>query len=415
MTRTEYPHGLFVDALPSGEFVLLVVGSHLETHFGRVDLPPGEAYGPMFLKLSPTRDRFTGLAHDTVNRLWEYVFRPGWHPIDGPTSGRVVYDRHGNLRDELPAGYQYFDDGADQPVSRHVTYGPMHGLSEWAKVGALVIGQGHEAGGVLVWDGAALRVLDTGHCTFLNVHADGELVAVSYVKARVGAVIVQTTLTELRALPRYQPLIINPPEPEPIPVPELQAPNEFALVKGVSVGFGLQNEARHGAFLDEVIRVLGGHPWGRKLKNDGVTLNTDVLAYDRTDHQIEYYDVILGDGSGNVSWGPTGPFKPGENGTWVAVDGTGSGPIPKPQPNVLIDTALLEAVLATLVTDQGVLEARIRELEARPQTPATSFPTRIALKTDTGHYLCAEAGGGGDVNATRTAAGAWETFTVEPQ
>src|SRR6266516_7213366 len=37
----------------------------------------------------------------------------------------------------------------------------------------------------------------------------------------------------------------------------------------------------------------------------------------------------------------------------------------------------------------------------------------VHLRTFDGHYVCAEGGGGGEVNATRTAAGGWETFTLE--
>lgn len=39
--------------------------------------------------------------------------------------------------------------------------------------------------------------------------------------------------------------------------------------------------------------------------------------------------------------------------------------------------------------------------------------THIAFKTANGHYICAEGGGGGEVNATRTAIGGWETFHVD--
>jgi len=38
---------------------------------------------------------------------------------------------------------------------------------------------------------------------------------------------------------------------------------------------------------------------------------------------------------------------------------------------------------------------------------------KVFIRTSlTGHYLCAEGGGGGDVNANRSAPGAWETFTI---
>lgn len=38
---------------------------------------------------------------------------------------------------------------------------------------------------------------------------------------------------------------------------------------------------------------------------------------------------------------------------------------------------------------------------------------RVSLRTDNGHYLCAETGGGREMIANRTAVGPWETFTVE--
>ena len=37
---------------------------------------------------------------------------------------------------------------------------------------------------------------------------------------------------------------------------------------------------------------------------------------------------------------------------------------------------------------------------------------RVALRTAGGYYLCAEGGGGGAVVANRTSVGAWETFEV---
>ncbi len=37
---------------------------------------------------------------------------------------------------------------------------------------------------------------------------------------------------------------------------------------------------------------------------------------------------------------------------------------------------------------------------------------RIALRTENGHFLCAEGGGDGELVANRTAVGPWETFTI---
>jgi hypothetical protein len=37
---------------------------------------------------------------------------------------------------------------------------------------------------------------------------------------------------------------------------------------------------------------------------------------------------------------------------------------------------------------------------------------RIALRTENGHYVCAENGGGQELVANRTSVGPWETFTI---
>jgi hypothetical protein len=57
----------------------------------------------------------------------------------------------------------------------------------------------------------------------------------------------------------------------------------------------------------------------------------------------------------------------------------------------------------------GNIEARLAALERQ----AIKHGDKIALRTDNGHYICTEGGGGGDVNATRTEALGWETLTVE--
>jgi len=43
----------------------------------------------------------------------------------------------------------------------------------------------------------------------------------------------------------------------------------------------------------------------------------------------------------------------------------------------------------------------------------TMSNNQIHLRTSNGHYVCAEGGGGREVNATRAAAAAWETFSIE--
>jgi hypothetical protein len=425
LKRTEYPGAWYVDALPSGERVLLYPGSHLETHAWRVELPTGETFGPQFLKLSPTKDRFFGHAHD-IDRptLYEYLFGAGgrWSAVPTAT-GRAVYDTHGNILDTLPAGYGYFDIDDNRPISRIETYEQRHGLNNWSHVGALLIGQGHDAGGVLVYDGFVLRVLDTGPCSEINTHLDGTAVAVSYRKDGMGCVIVQTTLAELRALPPYQPLIVPPivppPPPEPKPVPERK---HLDVVQRVAATLLYEQTLAY------AWKLTTGVAWA--LKDEGCGLHQRPAGGENVmPVGDEFYGasrVMYPDGDLYKVVSDAGPN--GENGaTWdreksiepsryrPAIEPAGSAP-PAPEPTfTLIDTSRLEAILAALINQATALEARVKELEARPQTPAASFPQRIALRTENGHYVCAEGGGGGEVNATRTAAGGWETFDVEPR
>ena len=57
----------------------------------------------------------------------------------------------------------------------------------------------------------------------------------------------------------------------------------------------------------------------------------------------------------------------------------------------------------------AALEARVRALEAA----SIQYGGSIALRTDNGHVICAEGGGGGVINATRNTIGSWESFRVE--
>ena len=60
----------------------------------------------------------------------------------------------------------------------------------------------------------------------------------------------------------------------------------------------------------------------------------------------------------------------------------------------------------------AALEARVRALEAA----AVQYGGPIALRTADGHVICAEGGGGREINATRNVIGSWESFVVvKPQ
>jgi hypothetical protein len=76
------------------------------------------------------------------------------------------------------------------------------------------------------------------------------------------------------------------------------------------------------------------------------------------------------------------------------------------------------ALISVFLTAGSVDAANIDQPVADSESSAISASpfgcggTHIALRTMTGHYVVAEGGGGGAVNANRPWIGAWETFTV---
>jgi hypothetical protein len=98
---------------------------------------------------------------------------------------------------------------------------------------------------------------------------------------------------------------------------------------------------------------------------------------------------------------------------FVEEPGSGVPPVPPPAAVGLIDSRNLSFVIAALQSDIAEALSKIAALEARP-TGGALVSARVALRTDNGHYLCAEGGGNGEVHSRRDAVGGWETFTIEP-
>lgn len=90
-------------------------------------------------------------------------------------------------------------------------------------------------------------------------------------------------------------------------------------------------------------------------------------------------------------------------------------PIPTPTPVPEVTKAQFDALVAQVNALTARVQAQALRLEAvaANQDYAIRTGERVALRTDDGHYLCAEGGGGGEVNATRTGVGGWELFSVE--
>jgi hypothetical protein len=168
--------------------------------------------------------------------------------------------------------------------------------------------------------------------------------------------------------------------------------NQLSTVIAVRSHYPTPLGAQHPAFLIAVAKATGA----KLLRKDagshvtlpnGVNVSQDVLMFG--DQGVD----ILSDAEGAAvaSWQEKGQIL----GEYVDVSALGSEPPPTPPPPSPLD-----------LTDI------LRRLDALEKRQPLIDGVKIALKTDNGHVVCAEDGGGGTVNATRTAAGPWETFTV---
>jgi hypothetical protein len=82
-----------------------------------------------------------------------------------------------------------------------------------------------------------------------------------------------------------------------------------------------------------------------------------------------------------------------------AGEGESEGEAPPAQPPVLELDALIKRIDA--------LEAQMKR--------TLQDGSIVAFKTDNGHFVCAEGGGGAQLNATREDVGGWEKFTLRKQ
>lgn len=384
MTRTLFPEGSYCDALPSGAFVVQFTRSHFETHLGRVELPPGEPAGLLFIRCSEVGGfHFAGKALNS-NLMWEWD--GAWRSFDSQP-GRGCYGLEGVYQDALPAGLQYCaDDGT--LVSRLVTYPPVDGLSEWTVREGVRIGQGHDGGGVRVFANNKLRELEPGFCIFVNFNRDGERAAVAFWKVGVGAVIVQTTFAELAALPIVGATVPNPgtppvpvpvpvPNPEPVPMPPVNDTHwrdELEVVKDVDRDYPGEIRTNPHGFLDQLAHRLNRKHqtdrFGRKRKGDG-SLNDDVITYRLSEPwDKKLIDVIGGDARFPM-WDVRPASEEPGNGTWSAVESPDrdlvSSPPPPPPPPVDLKPIFVELDrLAAMLREHGIEIARLRAVIDTP-------------------------------------------------
>jgi len=285
MREQFFPGAWYGDVWPSGERIVMYPGpeqdkpetagriARVETDKGDLSLPVGERYGPMFVRRCKPSDGFrvAGLMHD-VGSFWEHA-GTRWDKW-GYVGGRADYV-NGALQDIAPAGIGYVDD-AGRPVPFTESHEPKHGVSQWSETAGLTIGQGHDARGVLVYDGSALRVIDTGSCNEIRVHRDGDNVSVTYRKDGAGLYSRIYTLAELRSLPVLDTGPVDPPSVTPPPPPEIpMTPNRVDIAQAVAAQYPdlvkLNTSGACGRLTEYIAQVLhqADSGWGLLSKSPG--------------------------------------------------------------------------------------------------------------------------------------------------
>jgi hypothetical protein len=236
VTRREFPGGWYIDALPTGEYCVLVKGAGIiDTHLGPLALPSREPSAVLFLTISNAGGfKFAGQAQSSTDpAAYEYLQGTGWRAFPPPACGTnpLIYDNAGVLhRSDCSIGsqgFRYVDESGnlvtgDQSIFRDVLPGVR--LHEFTVIDNLLVGQGQE-GGVLVWDGGALRILHPGNCFNIRVRRVGNSVSIAFYTVAadgLSAHIYTGQLDELRALPLVP---VDTPNPAPAPPPPAPVPS----------------------------------------------------------------------------------------------------------------------------------------------------------------------------------------------
>jgi hypothetical protein len=95
------------------------------------------------------------------------------------------------------------------------------------------------------------------------------------------------------------------------------------------------------------------------------------------------------------------PKFPGDHGGGATAGDAGTG--------AAAEIRKLQEIVGGFRRELQSLTARLNALEQS----ALRDGSAVALRTEAGHVLCAENGGGGDIHASRTDPGGWETFVLE--
>ncbi|HXG72286.1 MAG TPA: hypothetical protein VNJ04_16875 [Gemmatimonadaceae bacterium] len=355
---------------------------HIETSWGRVELPLGQ--NVLFLRLLVRDGRMylAGQGHqDGAAWLWNSA-SDSWREVIEQTNGQKVVAfgpdglyvcRDGQLIDVFDltttallytlnwptgsGGIQYVQD--DVVVTGDETYGPGPSrLAEWTALDDLTIGQSYVSGAVIVL-GSDRREIEAGDCRFIHAYRRGSSLACSMVTP--GGFVAHwfdvddlpTFPPEATAAPVPQPPI--PPIPVPIPpvptpepnMPSTQLPAAVLEIRARYVqmfpvpqtpGGGDAHEERCRqwsiTFAEQVAYELPGKGWGMKRGDANRPISKDTIAR-LSDGRLLAWDLLLGTGTGAPVLVPSPDAMDVTGQVFVPVTPTnhlGATPAPQPTP-----------------------------------------------------------------------------------
>lgn len=411
-----------------GSWAGLVPNQHVLTNERQIDLTPEG--NPLYLRKRGKMLAGQG-GNDGQTHNWKWDgnqwVQLGW----SYGVNTVAFDPAGNVVENIPAygsqGIRWIDEAGVHTSDQ--TYGPGEfNLSQFTTHGDITVGQSYDDGAIAVVNGKRY-LLHPGYTVFIRFNRDGDNLAISIVTP-AGLVLMWLTKDELLALPVDAPQAPQPekkpeqpkPEPKPEPTP-VSHPSQLATIESIRAKYPTPLGPTHPAFLIEVASTLGVLLFKKDSGThvtlpNGTNVSQDIVVYP-DDH--EGFDILNdGEGAANPSWSSKGTMT----GEFVSVAGSmpgGPSPIPPvATPGEQLD-ASLKALGAQIELLKGALAAQgamIDTLRAKLDHVGASNQingVKVALRTDNGRYICAEGGGDGEVNATRTQVGAWETFRIETQ
>jgi hypothetical protein len=245
-----YPGGTYCDALPGGPRIVSYLTS-----------PNSERQ--LYTRIHPSgvRYAFVGLESD---HAWEW---DGTQFVDhGVAHGvnAVCYDDLGHLHvndgSAGSQGYRFWSYDEQRLLTGDETYNgsTTNGLAEWTRHGDVTVGQSYVAGdaATVLHDGVR-RILEPGHCRFIQFHRVGSQCVVACWKMQENAaVLIWFDVSEIASLPLEQPAAPPPPLPPP-PPPPMNAPDWSAFQNFLRVRWEQDRINEHSKPADQP-----GHPDG---------------------------------------------------------------------------------------------------------------------------------------------------------